>query len=104
MTWRTIKKGRIQTFSEEVFLWDGGLGVAIRTKVKSRPWNNIDPDFTHWMPAGKFNDGDFPAFIPAGAKPAKANFLEKGGDSVIMEDEAGTLFVLHSKTDEVHSV
>lgn len=72
--WKEIKNNKIQTFSEEVFLWDKTLGVAARVKVPSRPWVKIDNDFSHWMSAAGFDSGEFPMTYPVGEKPNEAHF------------------------------
>lgn len=52
--WREIKNNKIQSFSDEVWLFDSEGGVVIPFAVPGRPWTNIDKAFTHWMP--KSND------------------------------------------------
>lgn len=52
--WRVLKNNKIQTFEEEVWLFDSEGDVVIPFTVPSRPWTNIDASFTHWMP--KTND------------------------------------------------
>ena len=61
--WNRIYQSRIQTFCDFVFLWDDKVGVATKVPVPSRPWRNINPDFSHWMKAGEHEE--IPTHFPA---------------------------------------
>lgn len=75
--WRDLWSGRIQTYSKFVWLWDSQIGIATKVDVPSRPWNKINPDFTHWMPATEERDEPAPINVPAGVKRiAKELFLD----------------------------
>lgn len=56
--WMKIENNRIQTFAEEIWLWDDMIGMSVKVKVEKRPWTKIDPDFTHWHKVTK--DGSQP--------------------------------------------
>lgn len=64
--WRKLNKQMIQTFNKHVWLWDDVQGVAVIAPVPSRPWKNINPDFSHWMSG---TEGEAPpGFPPQDAK------------------------------------
>lgn len=88
--WKEIKGNRIQTYWDDVWLWDSQIGIATKVPVPSRPWSKINPDFTHWMQASDDRDEPAPTNVPAGVKRiAKELFL----DHEIIEGDDGTSYI-----------
>lgn len=104
--WRNLWSGRIQTYSKFVWLWDSQIGIATKVDVPSRPWNKINPDFTHWMPATEERDEPAPANVPAGVKRiAKELFLDHdiimGDDDTSYINDGTSSVKLHEDDDGV---
>lgn len=65
--WKQIKENRIQTFDEEIWLYDSANNVIVKVEVPRRPWTKLDPDFTHWHKVSKEFPDDAPSLNPDGS-------------------------------------
>ena len=80
--WKEIKANRIQTFDEEIWIYDSAQNISVKVEVPSRPWTKINPDFTHWHKVDKSNPHP-PAFNPDGQANLELKALVAEMDNIV---------------------